>query len=91
MHEELVACLRATRANRDFRTPHGESYHSAACAAIQLDDEQRLLLKSSIDALASIMNSRSGPSAPENRDHQLPAADQKTLPPPIRYPTIVIA
>ena len=52
MAQELLACLRATRANANFQRAHGESYHEAACAAIPLTDKQRGMLRASIGMLA---------------------------------------
>ncbi len=88
MQEELIACLRATRANSNFRPAHGESYHVAACAAIQLDDEQRRLLKSSIAALSSIVASRADPSDPADPSPPNGRRGSEDHPPyePLPYP-----
>ena len=66
MEQELLACLRATRANARFRAAHGQCYHEAARMAIQLDDEQRKLLKISIDKLGPTVSPESRP--PDEKD-----------------------
>jgi hypothetical protein len=61
MEAELIACLNSTRSNECFRPAHGESYHEAACASIQLDDAQRRLLKAPIGTLTPIATPQADP------------------------------